>query len=505
MKSFRKIERFLTSQKMEKSRVFFAVKARNKHPSSHFFKRLHLFQLWLSLLLGLSLLLPLGVATAQDQTPPSGPVYIVKSGDSLWDIALRFGVSLDDLEKANNITDPNQLAQGDRLVIPGLSGITGVLTTQTVDFGDSLRSLSRQYQIPRDTLISLNHLTSPAELYAGASLIVPEQNAKAQAYRRAVLAPGESLLELAVLQNANPWSLVNTNAISGTWDALPGDVLLLPDAQAKPGPEALPGEIAAVSVNPLPLVQGKTTSIIVSGQPGMHLGGRLLDYPLDFFPDHGGYVALQGIYALTDPGLYTLSISGTLATGEIFAFSQSIFVRAGDYPYTALTVDPKTIDPAVTVPEDAEWKALTAPVTPVKQWSGQFQYPVEAPFQNCFPSRFGERRSYNGSGYLYFHSGLDFCGDVGNKIFAAAAGTVVFSSPLTVRGNATLIDHGWGVYTAYFHQSKFEVKVGDHVQAGQEIGLIGNTGRVTGPHLHFEVIVGDIQVDPMDWLNQAFP
>jgi murein DD-endopeptidase MepM/ murein hydrolase activator NlpD len=504
MKSTRKIDRFETPQSVEEILVFFAGSARKKHQIPHFFGKPYRFQLWLSLLLGFSLLLPLGVAAAQDQ-PPDGPVYIVQAGDSLWDIALRFGVTLDAIEKANNITDPNQLAQGDRLVIPGLTGISGVLTTETVNYGDSLLSLSRQYQIPTDTLIRLNHLNSPAELYAGASLIVPEQNAKTQAYRRLGLAPGESLLELAVLQNANPWSLVNTNAISGTWDALPGDVLLLPDAQASPGPGALPQEISDVALSPLPLVQGKTTSIEIVGQAGMHLGGKLLDDPLNFFPEQGGYAALHGVYAMTDPGLYTLSISGTLATGEVFAFSQSIFVRAGDYPYTALTVDPKTIDPAVTQPEDAEWKALAAPVTPVKQWTGQFQNPVEAPFQNCFPSRFGERRSYNGSGYIYYHTGLDFCGDIGNKIFAPAAGTVVFAGPLTVRGNATLIDHGWGVYSAYFHQSKFEVKVGDRVQLGQEIGLIGNTGRVTGPHLHWEIIVGDVQVDPMDWLNQAYP
>jgi murein DD-endopeptidase MepM/ murein hydrolase activator NlpD len=504
MKSIRKIDRFEAPRSVQVILAFFASLACNKHQKPHFFEKPYRLQLWLSLLLAFSLLLPLGVATAQDQ-PPDGPVYIVQAGDSLWDIALRFGVTLDALEKANNITDPNQLAEGDRLTIPGLTGISGVLTTETVNYGDSLRSLSRQYQIPRDTLIRLNHLNSPDELYAGASLIVPEQSAQTQTYRRAALAPGESLLELAVLQNTNPWSLVTTNAITGTWDALPGDVLLLPDAQAKPGPGALPQEIADVAVSPLPLVQGKTTSVKITGQPGMHLGGKLLDYPLNFFPQQGGYVALQGVYAMTDPGLYTLSISGTLATGEVFAFSQSIYVRDGGYPYTALTVDPKTIDPAVTQPEDAQWMALARPVTPVKQWTGKFRNPVEPPFQNCFPSRFGERRSYNGSGYNSFHTGLDFCGDIGNKIFAPAAGTVVFSGPLTVRGNATLIDHGWGVYSAYFHQSKFEVKVGDRVQPGQEIGLIGNTGRVTGPHLHWEIIIGDVQVDPMDWLNQTFP
>jgi len=82
---------------------------------------------------------------------------------------------------------------------------------------------------------------------------------------------------------------------------------------------------------------------------------------------------------------------------------------------------------------------------------------------------------------------------------------VVFAGPLTVRGNATIIDHGWGVYSGYWHQKEIKVQVGDKVKAGQLIGIIGDTGRVTGPHLHFEMIVNGIQVEPVDWLNQAYP
>jgi murein DD-endopeptidase MepM/ murein hydrolase activator NlpD len=69
-----------------------------------------------------------------------------------------------------------------------------------------------------------------------------------------------------------------------------------------------------------------------------------------------------------------------------------------------------------------------------------------------------------------------------------------------------MINHGWGVYSAYMHQSQVLVKVGDRVEAGQLIGKVGGTGlRVTGPHLHFEILVGDVQVDPMDWLSQVYP
>jgi murein DD-endopeptidase MepM/ murein hydrolase activator NlpD len=76
---------------------------------------------------------------------------------------------------------------------------------------------------------------------------------------------------------------------------------------------------------------------------------------------------------------------------------------------------------------------------------------------------------------------------------------------MTVRGNATIIDHGWGVYTAYLHQSEIIVQAGTAVEAGQVIGKVGGTGRVTGPHLHWEVWAGGVQVDPLDWLQSIFP
>jgi murein DD-endopeptidase MepM/ murein hydrolase activator NlpD len=81
----------------------------------------------------------------------------------------------------------------------------------------------------------------------------------------------------------------------------------------------------------------------------------------------------------------------------------------------------------------------------------------------------------------------------------------VFASPWTVRGNATIIDHGWGVYSGFWHQSKFNVQAGDVVEQGQVIGEVGGTGRVTGAHLHWELWVNGVQVDPMDWLTQTYP
>jgi murein DD-endopeptidase MepM/ murein hydrolase activator NlpD len=479
---------------------------------------LKIFKACVALALVLVLFRPGAPVNAQDQQV-NGPVYVVQEGDSLWDIALRFGISLDALEKANGITDPNQISAGSRLVIPGLEGIQGELTTETVQFGETLQSLSRRYQVPLDSLIRLNHLTSPGELYAGDSLVIPKTfqggtpaPSAMAAGERAMLSPGQSLLELAITRNANPWSLVTTNGLSGTWSGVPGDVLYYPGARQDQGPGALPETITKVSLNPLPMVQGKTSVIKVAGPAGLTLNGSLAGNDLHFFPSQDGtYVALQGLHALLDPGIYDLKLDGKLPDGTPyfgaeFAFSQPVFVRSGDYPFDPpLTVDPTTIDPAVTKPEDAQWFAMMATATPQKLWDGIFKSPVPPPYDTCWPSRFGDRRSFNGSAYTYFHSGLDFCGGVGAPIYAPAAGTVVFAGPLTVRGNATIIDHGWGVYTAYMHQSEILVQVGDKVEAGQLIGKVGSTGRVTGPHLHWEVVVGGIQVDPMDWLKQAYP
>jgi len=445
-----------------------------------------------------------------------GPVYIVQEGDSLWDIAYRFRIPLEDLIRVNGFSDPGQLSVGAQLIIPGLPGVQGILTTQSIPYGENLHSLSRRYKIPEELLIRLNHLTSPEEFYTGSTLVIPEQYAQPVSFRREILPPGQSLFEIAVLTGENPWTYVLDNHLTGTWSAVPGDVLQISSkdtsTQEEESPGALPPTISEVKINPTTLIQGKVVVIEIDGQDSMALGGSLMSNSLHFFTGRSDeYISLQGIHAMTQPGLYSLVISGTLPTeapyySAPFSFSQSVVIESGNYPFDpVLIVSPETIDPAVTLPEDAQWATLSSPITPEKLWDGIFTSPAPEPYQECWPSLFGNRRSYNGSAYSYFHSGLDFCGGVGTEILAPAAGRVVFAGPLTVRGNATMLDHGWGIYSGYLHQSEINVKIGDMVQPGQLIGLVGGTGRVTGPHLHWEIWAGGVQVDPMDWLQEVFP
>ena len=438
----------------------------------------------------------------------SGPVYIVQAGDTLSYIASRFNVTLDDLETANPTINPNALAEGQEIVIPGLEGVTGILDTEIISFGDSLRSLSRRTQVSDEQLVRLNHLVSPTELYVGTSLIIPTQENQSTLNTRFAAFSGESLLELAVKENSDPWTLSSLNKLDGTWETIPGDVLYSPSGNNEGNATGLPSAFESANIEPLPMVQGATEIIRAKTQSGVSLSGQLVDNPLHFADDNGDQVALEGVHALLEPGVYPLRLEATLPDGSKQSFEQMVLVTSGNYASEEIPLnDPSTLDPAVTEPEMQNIVSITSPFTPTKFWSGIFSSPAVDP--TCFTSRYGTRRTYkvlnSDIEVPGFHSGLDFCGGEGLQITAPAAGRVVFSAPLTVRGNATIIDHGWGVYSGFWHQSQTFVNVGDMVEQGQVIGLVGGTGRVTGAHLQWDLWVNGVQVNPLAWLNQQYP
>ena len=126
-------------------------------------------------------------------------------------------------------------------------------------------------------------------------------------------------------------------------------------------------------------------------------------------------------------------------------------------------------------------------------WTASFLKPRTS----VITSEFGSGRLFNGA-LTTRHLGVDFRGAVGEPVRAANRGVVALVDNFFLAGNVIYIDHGAGVVTAYFHLSKTLVAVGDTVKRGQEIGLVGNTGRVTGPHLHWAARYGAITVNPLD-------
>jgi len=100
------------------------------------------------------------------------------------------------------------------------------------------------------------------------------------------------------------------------------------------------------------------------------------------------------------------------------------------------------------------------------------------------------------TGLPQLHAGIDFAANIGAPVTATADGTVVVAGPFGAFGNTVQIDHGHGLTTVFAHMSRVDVRVGDEVRRGDRVGAVGNTGRSTGPHLHYEVRLNGIPQDP---------
>ncbi|MGZ5207573.1 MAG: peptidoglycan metallopeptidase Pgp3 [Sulfuricurvum sp.] len=172
------------------------------------------------------------------------------------------------------------------------------------------------------------------------------------------------------------------------------------------------------------------------------------------------------------------------------------------YPTETLNVDSsKVTPPSETLErialEKAEAEKIYATYNTVRYWNKPFIRPIES----ITTSEYGCARTYNGVLKSY-HGGADFRALTPLPVLASNDGIIVLAKNRYYAGGTMIIDHGEGIYTCYFHLSQLDAKVGDKVTRGQSIGLSGATGRITGPHLHFGVMVHGIQSDPINLLTQ---
>lgn len=171
-----------------------------------------------------------------------------------------------------------------------------------------------------------------------------------------------------------------------------------------------------------------------------------------------------------------------------------------DRPVQKLTVDKKYVNPPASqqarIKKDREKVRRTlSAYLPERFWT----VPFERPVQGGVSSLFGMKRVFNGEPRSV-HRGLDLRGAQGTPILACADGVVALADNLYFSGNVVYINHGEGVFSAYLHMSEVKVTVGERVRKGQVVGLVGATGRVTGPHLHLSLIVQGQSVDPQPFL-----
>lgn len=458
--------------------------------------------------------LPLGILVvllATLLTPPisaqaqsSGPQYVVQAGDTLFNIAQSFGVSLAELQKANNITDPTKITVGQSLMIPGFDGISGKVLTYKVKTGETFAGIARRLGMNYDLAVKLNHVTNPSLLYVGQRFIYIEGAKGSPNGKVTVVQPGESMIALAARSGRSVWELALLNDVANPYAVAAGQQVITPaDGVPLTG---LPTPFNSIAIKPERIIPGSTMEVIVQASDGATLKGKFDEWDLNFASDVVGQVALQGVHRFTEAGLYPLVITATTPSGVVSVFEQMIPIADGRYPeFQRINVGPELkdiLDPNVMKPEFEKIRLASTVYSPTRQWQGIFAKPIQSTF---ISTPFGIQRSYNGGPLDNFHGGIDWGANGAAPITAPANGTVIFASELRVRGRATLIDHGWGVVTGYWHQYKFHVTVGQKVKAGDLIGEVGSSGLSTGPHLHFEVWVGGNEVNPEQWLTTEFP
>lgn len=215
--------------------------------------------------------------------------------------------------------------------------------------------------------------------------------------------------------------------------------------------------------------------------------------------ESAGLRGLIGVDLEKAPGRYEWKVSWAGQDGDAQTCGVFINVRAGKYPVERLKVEKQFVQPNPEQEKRAQedqkkMQAIYDHVTPERLWDGKFRMPLKVITTH---GNFGRRRVLNGEARSP-HAGVDFPAQTGTPVYSSQAGKVVLAENLYYSGNTVVIDHGYGIYTMYAHLSEIGVQPDDLVKAGQEIGKVGATGRVTGPHLHWGLTIDHARVNAMD-------
>jgi len=278
-----------------------------------------------------------------------------------------------------------------------------------------------------------------------------------------------------------------------------------------PGPHRSPHSTVPADSGPVTL----TPAVVESGSPelirvhGDYQGveGEWFGHKIQFFSghDHRTWYALAGVDVEAAAVPTTLRITARRADHSTEDLSQNIPIRAARYTTGSLTVPPKFVVPgpeekaliaAAAKSKEEAFAALDANPTDRPLWSGSFAAPVKAQAT----ASFGTRRMFNGK-LASIHKGTDFRAASGTPVLAGNSGTVILAQPLYYEGNCVIVDHGMGLVSISMHFSRIDVKPGQHVTRGQQLGLSGATGRVTGPHLHWAIRWQGAMLDPVKLLR----
>lgn len=240
--------------------------------------------------------------------------------------------------------------------------------------------------------------------------------------------------------------------------------------------------------------QGDAVAVFFSGDNLTVQSADFDGQPVSFLKYKNSYAAVFGISPAKKPGSYQLKID--FGGGDIF--QKQITVSARKFPVAVLGIPQKLgLTAKRLVSSLSVQNAKLSDIFSSSSGNIYFNKPFGLPLLNNrkIGSRFGEIRK-TGSETIR-HLGVDFSAKTGSVVAAINNGVVdnAYSDP--VYGNSVIVDHGAGIFSAYFHLSKIIAKKGEVVSKGTIIGLVGQTGYATGPHLHLSVKINDVSIDPL--------
>lgn len=450
----------------------------------------------LALLLLLSGLFPDTVwAYAVPPTEEDRPAtHIVAAGETLFSIAKRYGVDVTTLAQLNALPNPRQIYAGETLLLPLPEGYPRAdWQPHTLALAETLDLLAQRSGFDWQTLARANRVLNPERVTLGQSLLLPPQTTPLTVH----IAPaGETRLTLALRHNLPYWQMAQLNPAP----LYAGAAWVAPGAAAS---NTLPYPITALTLAPQPVTRGEATVLSLETAEYASCSITYLDQiEACYRQDATHLFAFVSLSPMLEAGEISVGLSVQYAGSEI-ALELPLVVAPGRFGYERIDVSgslSQLMDASLMETERNALDAVADLRTQQRSWDAPLDFPVQA----AISSYFGSRRSYGGS-YNSYHSGVDFRAGTGTPVRAPAAGRVVLAQKLAVRGNAIMVDHGWGLISGYWHLSQIDVAVGDWVSRGQVIGRVGSTGLSTGSHLHWEMWVDAKPVNPLQWVEPFFP
>jgi len=235
--------------------------------------------------------------------------------------------------------------------------------------------------------------------------------------------------------------------------------------------------------------------------------GKWIGKDLTFFKSDNPKIwyALAGADLETQPGTYDLTLTAVMVGGRVIHSLKKVDIGAANFRSGTVEVPENFVEPdaaskkQIAADEVLKNRAFSHLIA-TPQWSGDFVTPVKAKPTESF----GMTRVFNEE-LTSTHRGTDFPVNEGAPVVASNSGTVVLAKELFYEGNCVIVDHGQRFFTIYMHLSKIEVKAGNKLGKGEQLGLSGQTGRVTGPHLHMGVRWNGAYLDPTKLLGLTLP